>query len=545
MIGRRLAAAFAASLFLAACSRAPGGSASSGHNAWTIPGQLRIATRQVPDSLNPNLGTQTIDNDLAQLWGGRLFNWSDRDELVPELATRVPTQENGDISRDGLSVVYHLRPGVTWQDGAPFTADDVIFSWQQMINPNNNVLGRSPYDQVSRIDRKDGHTIVVHLKRAYAPFVADFFAPSIPPAVILPKHLLAAYPNINRVPFNSMPVGTGPFRVVSFEHGQRVVFEANPHYWRGAPKLHRITFDFIGSDNTILTLMQSHQLDVFFRAPETMAGSLSDIPGTRVVLAPFTRFADVGINAGVPALSDVRVRQALAYGLDRAALIAKVTHGVDMAGDTDQPPFFWAYDPNARKYPYDPARAAALLDAAGWRLGPDGKREKDGRPLQLTFVGLAGSATAAAAQVFAQEQWSKLGIDVTIKEFPSNELYATLPNGGIEQSGKFDVVFENWSNATDPDESILVGCDKAPPAGWNIYHFCNARVDAAERAALSNYARPVRLAAYRTVQETMQDQLPFIVLWYQREFDVVNTDFKGYAPARAGTPFWNTYAWSI
>ncbi|MDP9017974.1 MAG: peptide ABC transporter substrate-binding protein, partial [Candidatus Eremiobacteraeota bacterium] len=518
---------------------------TTGKNAWTIPGVLRIAGRQDPDNLNQLLGTQTVDTDLAMFWSGFLFNWSDENHLVPELAEREPTLKNGGISKDGLSVTYHLRRGARWQDGAAFSADDVIFTWQQMLNPQNLIVSREGYDVVSSIDRRDAFTIVVHLKRRYAPFVSSFFTMANHSDFILPKHLLAKYPNLNRVSYNEHPIGTGPFRVTSYERGSKIIFVANDNYWRGPPKLRRIEYNFIPSDQTSLALIQSHQIDMFYRAPETMAATVRDIPGTRVNLSSFTRFADLGLNASTPALHDVRVRQALAFATDRNALIEKVTHGIAIPGDTDQPPFFWAYNPHAKHYPYDLAAAATLLDASGWRMGDHGIRIKNGEPLTLTLVGFTGSGTASSAEVLVQEQWRRAGIDLAIKNFPSSQLYATKGMGGIEQSGKFDVAFENWANGTDPDESILLGCLMVPPAGWNIYHFCNASLDAAERTGSSNYDPAVRRAAYARVQAIAAAQLPFIMLWYQRQLDVVNTDLKNYKPAHAVTPFWNTWEWSI
>lgn len=534
----------ALALLLAACTRTAE-PVQHGPNPWTVHGVLRMASRQTPDNLNPLLGTQTVVTDLSMFWAAYLFDWSDRNEFVPELAVRVPTLENGDISPDGLRITYHLRRGVKWQDGAPFTADDVIYTWRQMLNPRNLVVSRFGYDVISRIDKRNDYTIDVHLKKRFAPFVATFFTMANHTNCILPSHLLARYPDINHAAYNSLPVGTGPFKIAKYEKGSSITFVANDSYWRGRPKLRRIEYRIVESDNTLLTLVRTHEIDFYYRAAENQAPSLRDIPGTRVVITPLTRFADLGLNAANPALADVRVRRALAHAIDRAALIKKVTHGVAMPGDSNQPPFFWAYNPKIARYPYDPQRAAELLDAAGWRVGADGIRVKNGRPLRLELVSFTGSATATGTEVFMQDAWRHVGVDVSIKNFSSSQLYATLGAGGIEQSGKFDVAFENWANGSDPDDSILVRCDMAPSAGWNIYHFCNRELDAAEDRAMSSYDRATRKAMYGRVQEIIASDLPFIVLWYQRQLDVVNTDFRNYRPAHAVTPFWNTWEWSI
>lgn len=533
-------------LYIAGCTTIGNGERQADkRNPWTKPGILRIAARQQPDNLNPLLGTQTVDFDLSMFWAAYLFRYDDRNQLVPELAVREPTLQNGDISADGLAVTYHLRRGVKWHDGARFTADDLVYTWQQVMNPKNLVVTRLGYDVITKIDRRDDYTVVVHLKRRFSPFVTTFFTLGTHPDSILPRHLLARYADINRVSYNNLPIGTGPFRIVSYEKGSLIRFTANNAYWRGPPKLRRIDYHIIPSDNTILMMAQTHDIDFYYRASETQAASLRSVPGMRVVVSPFIRFADLGLNAGVTALRDARVRRALAYATDRRTLVDKVTHGIALRADSDQPPFYWAYNPRVQRYDYDPRRAATLLDEAGWHpRSAGGIREKNGQPLRLTLVGFTGSATATEAETLVQQEWREIGIDVAIKNYPSAELYATLGSGGIEQAGKFDVVFENWSNGTDPDDSQLFGCAMAPPAGWNIYHFCNRAVDAALLRGLSNYDQASRKAAYARVQETIAEELPIIVLWYQRDLSLINTDFHNYKPAHASTPFWNTWEWS-
>jgi peptide/nickel transport system substrate-binding protein len=538
-------ALLALALFVLAACSSPVAHSSGSRNPWTRPGILRMAGRQVPDNLNTLLGGQTIDTDLSMFWAAYLFRWSDHNELVPELAARIPTLENGDIAPNGKTITYHLRKGVRWHDGAPFDANDVIYTWRTILNPRNFVVSHAGYDVIDDMQARDPYTLVVRLKRPFAPFVANFFALGPHPDCILPRHILSKFPDINHIAYNQKPVGTGPFKVEKYQPGQKIVFVANPDYWRGPPKLARVEYSIVQDDNAILNLVRTHAIDFYFRVAETMGPSAEHVPGTRVVLANFFRFADLGFNAGVPALSDLRVREALAYDTDRRALIDKVTHGIARDGDTDQPPWSWAYSRPARTYPYDPARAAKLFDAAGWRMGADGIRRKRGEPLHLTLTGFSGSNTASSAQVQIQSQWRKSGVDVTIKNYTSAQLYATLGMGGVEQSGRFDVIFENWAGGTDPDDAILLACDMRPPNGWNVYRFCNKDVDAAEKVALSSYDAGRRKAAYAVIQRIESEQLPFFVLWYQREFDVVNTDLKGYRPAGASTPFWNTWDWSI
>ncbi len=541
---RRIACLLALA-FVSACTRVGSGGGPGSGNPWTHHGLLRIVNISEPDTLNPVVGNFQIDSDLAMLWGGFLFDWNDENEFVPDLATDVPTLENHGIAADGKTITYHLRRGVTWHDGAPFTADDVIFTWHAVMNKRNNVPSTVGYDLVTAIDEPDSHTIVVHLKSSWAPFVATFFSQSSTPFPVLPKHLLAKYDNINQIAFNSQPVGTGPFIVDRWQRGSKIVFHANPHYWRGPPKLKEIWYTPIPSDSTIVTLLQSHEADLEYYASVNDYRELSHIPGTRAVLTPFTQYGLYALNLKSPVLQQVDVRRALWYGLDSKRILADVTHGLYLPGYTDQPSFLWAYNPNVTHYPYDPAKARALLDGAGWKLGPDGIREKNGVRMQLVIADSSGNSTSSALDLVAQRDWRDIGIDVSIKTYVTSLYFASYGAGGILQTGKFDVAGFSWINGVDPDDSTQLMCDQAPPNGQNIMHFCNAEVDAQERLALSNNDRAVRKRAYDRIQAITADRVPVIFNWYVDRIAIVNTDLKNYRPAHAVTSFWNPWEWDI
>ena len=229
---RPLALLVCASLVLAACTKVGTESAGNGttSNPWTQHGVLRMANLSEPDTLNPIIGNQQIDSDLAMFWGGFFFNYSDKNEFVPELATELPTLANHEIASDGKTITYHLRHGVLWHDGKPFGADDAIFTWHAIMNTNNNIGSTVGYDLITAIDKLDDYTIRVHLRTAWSPFVATFFNQSGNPFPVLPAHLLAGMHDINRAEFNSAPVGTGPFVVQHWQRGSKIVFLANPHY---------------------------------------------------------------------------------------------------------------------------------------------------------------------------------------------------------------------------------------------------------------------------------------------------------------------------
>jgi peptide/nickel transport system substrate-binding protein len=535
-------------IVLASCTRVVETNTSGAggeRHAWTRPGVLRLASLSDPDTLNTLLGTFQVDIDLSMFWAGYLFNYSDANELVPELATEVPTLRNGGISKDGLTITYHLRKGVQWQDGAPFSADDVVFTWKAVMNPNNNVQTRTGYDDIASIGEPNSSTIVVRLKRAFSPFVNTFFTMSGTPYAILPKHLLAKYHDINQIPYNSKPVGTGPFIVQEWHRGQTLRMIANPHYWRGAPKLKEIQYRAIPDENTLTTSMRTHEIDMWYNASATNYPVASKIAGTHAVLTPFTQFSQVGINTARPITSDVAVRRAIAYATDRARMIETVTYGVNVLGEGDQPAFSWAHDPNLKPVPFDPAKARATLDDAGWKPGPDGIRTKNGQRLHLTIAITTGNAVGIRTAVLLQSAWKDVGIEAEVKQYLSSLMFANYSSGGILQAGKFDVSFSSWVNGVDPDDATLFTSSAIPPGGQNIFRFRNQDVDAQERIALTSNDQAVRKAAYAKIQQIVVDQVPAVTMWFFRRFDVVSDDLKGYKPAHSVTTFWNSWEYSI
>ena len=544
----------ALAIALSACTRVattqsgPGTGASggpAGRHSWTRPGVLRLASLSDPDNLSPLVGSSQIDVDISMFWAGYLFRYDDKNEVVPELATALPSLANGGISRDGRTITYHLRKGVTWQDGAPFGADDVKFSWQAVMNPNNDVANRSGYDIVASIDTPDQQTAVVHLKRAFAPFVNTFFTMSSTVYPIYPKHLLAKYPDLNRIPYNSKPIGTGPFIVQEWHRGQTLRMIANPHYWRGAPKLNEVDYRAIPDENTLTTSMKTHELDLWFNASSANYATASKIPDTHALLTPFTQFSMLAFNVTRPGLSDVAVRRALALATDRKHMIDTVTYGVNILNEGDQPAFSWAHDASLKQIPFDPAQARAALDAAGWRPGPDGIRTKNGQRLHLAFATTTGSAVGNRLAVLMQAAWKDLGVELEVKQYASALMLASFGQGGILQTGKFDIASFSWVNGVDPDDSTLFMCDQFPPNGYNQSRFCDHELDAQERIALASNDEAVRKKAYARVQQVLVDQLPIIPMWFARRFDIVSDDLKGYKPAHAVSTLWNPWEYEI
>lgn len=539
------AAALAAALAATGCGQRADALVQIGDrvNHWTVPGVLRIETTEVPDTLNPLLGEESVDTDISMFWAGHLFNWSDDRKMIPELATEVPTVANGGISKDGRTITYHLRRGVLWQDGHAFDARDVVFTWHAIMDPRNAVPVRQGYDLITSIATPDPYTLVVHLRRPYAPFISTFFAMSSTAYAVLPEHILSKYKTLDDVPFNRAPIGTGPFRVVALD-GTHVKMVANRQYWRGLPQLSEVDFRWQPDGDKILEDLKTHQIDFYYGAFGHQEPQLHGIPGTTIYLYPFNYFLDIGFNTASPVLSDKRVRQALAYATDKTAIVSEDANGVNQTAETDQAPTSWARNADVKHYDFDLDKGRALLEAAGWHVGRGGIRVKGGRPLRVTLLS-SGAVGSKTTERIIQDDWRAIGVDVVVEHVSETALDGSAAAGGIEANGNFDAVIEGWVNGVDPDDSTQFMCDMRPPAGWNVYRYCNPALDAAERDELSTYDQNARRADFVRIQDILAEDVPIIVLSFQQQQDVVNLDLKNYYPATAVTPFWNPWQLEI
>jgi peptide/nickel transport system substrate-binding protein len=526
-------AAALASALMPACGRVALETGRTGQ-----PGVVRISTRRF-DNLNTVVSAGGSSVYLSYLWGAFLFVADDRMRIVPELATEIPTRANGGISVDGRTVTYHLRRGVSWHDGAPFSAADVIFTWRAIMNPANNVVARIGYDKIASIAAPNPYTVVVRLKEPYSPIVASFFGPGEVPFVILPKHLLEGLPDINRAPYNRKPVGTGPFVIQSYDPDAGVVLAANPHYWRGRPKLQGVEYRIVPDTNTEMVMLRAGEIDV---APvsDTHAHELASAPGVVIVSEPAPQNAFLSFNVRRAPLDDIRVRRAIAMAVDRAFFLRAFQYGAGSVDNGDEPPFYWAYDPHVQMPPYDPRAAEQLLDEAGWRRDPATEyRSKAGKPLHLTFAYIASRDPDTRYAPVFQNAMKEVGVAVDLRNYPYNVFYAPASEGGILNGGKYDIASGGWVLGSDPDEATLWMCDQYPPQGYNWSFFCDPRLDALERTALTSYDRNTRRQAYWKVQQLLAHDVPAVFLTWVNIIFATRDTVKDFHPGETWSASWN------
>jgi peptide/nickel transport system substrate-binding protein len=535
-------AALATLLLVSACTRTES-PAPPPEQGGAQPGVLRFAEIDEPDGLNPLIASQPIVLDLSYLMFSFFFNVDDKSHLVPEIATEVPTVANGGVSKDGKTITYHLRRGVRWQDGQPLTARDVVFTYRAIMNPKNNIQGRLGYDNIADVITPNDYTVVVHMKRVDSAIVTLFMCLDAD-YPILPAHLLARYPDLNHVPYNDKPIGSGPFKVVEWVRGSHILLESNHDYWRGNPKLDKIVISFFHNNGEIVDRIRAGKIDAWFRSDPTLYPVLTQIPGISVPISLDNTFGHLDFNLRDPTLKDVRVRRAVEMAIDRRRIVREVTHYVYQTTDSDQPYTSWAYDRDMPHITYNPDGAKKLLAKAGWNRGPDGVLTMKGQRLSLQFAFLSGSVMDKQIADVLSDDLGAVGVELVQRPYPSETFLASEQAGGIVYNGKYQLASFRWAVGIDPDDSWLYACNQQPPEGENSTFWCDRKVDAAEDDALATFDIERRKKDYAIIQTEVAKQVPMIFLFAQRRADVYSDRFSGFKPSPTFA-YWNAWEWQM
>ena len=503
---------------------------------------LRIGMTQEPGTLDPIVGTLAVETDVDQLIFSGLTRFDEHGNHVPDLAEAVPTRANGGISPDGRIITYHLVHNAQWQDGVPVTSADVKFTYDAIMNPNNNVVGRVLYEEIARIETPDPYTVRLVLKRPWAP-VLDAFSDANQGAIV-PAHLLAKYDNVNHVDFNSAPVGSGPYKLVEWRRGSEMIFEANPNFYRGAPKIKRVRLRFLTNDNTMTIALQSHELDEGDKLNISTYANLGNVSGMLPALTTQTWWEHLTFNHGRAPTNDPRVRLALCYGFDVHEIYAKVAHGLGMLGPGSENPATPWYNQKLRYYPFDPRRASELLDAAGWRMGPDGVRLKDGKRLTLTIMSTSGNISREQTEVILQQRWRAIGVELIIKNSPAATVFALAQNGGPLYSGNYDIALSAFiQNIPDPQRLNFNTKLGLPPSGNNIAFYRSKEMDGLEDQAAGMFDFAKRKPLYDKIQELEVRDLPYYTIRWEASKNMRAVDLAGFRPVIVASNFWNIADW--
>nr|QLJ98413.1 ABC transporter substrate-binding protein [Micromonospora carbonacea] len=521
---RVTAVAVAAALAVSGCSSSA--TPSGGSNAA---GTIVVATAGEPDTLNPVLnygvdgGSLIFDGLVARDAGN---------QLVPALARELPA-----VSVDGKTVTAKLRDGVRFHDGSPLTAQDVVFTYRAVLDPTVDSTLRSDLDMLASVTAPDASTVVFTLRYAYAPFLQRLALGIVPAKAFTGQ-------DVNKAEFNRKPVGTGPYRVISWTPGDRLVLAANETYWGGKPANSGVVVAFVADDNVRAQRMRAGEFDAAELAPKLAAG-FDEQGGYRVQRVPTADYRGVMLPMDNPVLGDLAVRRALNLAVNRQAMVTGVLGGAGEPAFGPVPPSSeFAEASVVGKPSADPAAATAALDAAGWRTARDGIRVKDGRQAAFTLMYPATDSLRKELALAVTADAKKVGIKVT----PEG-----LTWDAITPRMKTDALIMGYGTPYDPDfvSYKLFGSAFAGQGFFNPGSYRSPATDTALQQGRDNADPAVRKAAYAAFQKQLTADAPWVFLTYLQHTYVVKDTVAGVTPRVephehdvANSLWWNVQTWT-
>ncbi len=471
-------------------------------------------------TLIPVLATDSASHAVAgQIYNG-LVKYDKNLAIVGDLA------ESFDISRDGLSIIFHLRRGVKWHDGKPFTSRDVLYTYKVIIDPKTPTAYAEDFKQVKSLVALDDLTLKVTYDKPFAPALASWGTN------ILPAHLLEGQ-DITKSPLARKPVGTGPYVFKEWVAGQKIVLEANQDYFEGRPWVDRYIYRIIPDTSTMYMEMKAGAIDLMTLTPVQYARQTTNERFSsqfNKFRYPSSGYLYMGYNLRHPLFGDKRIRQAITAAVNKDELIQGVLFGMGQKAHGPIVPGRWAYNPNVKDIPHDPKRAVELLAQAGWReKNSDGILVKDGKPFQFTILTNQGNQQRLLSAQIIQQRLRFVGIDVKIRIVE----WATFLKEYIDK-GKFEVVMLAWNTSQDPDMYDVWHSSKTKPGELNFIGFKNDEVDRLLIEGRGTFDMEKRKKAYFRIQEIMAEEQPYTFLYVADSLPVVSARIRGVEPAPAG-----------
>jgi peptide/nickel transport system substrate-binding protein len=532
----RLGAALALAAVAAACTGETAAvvEPKTGANTPAYGDTLIEASIGNVSSLIPTITSDQSSHEVGALMYNGLVTLGRDLELVPELA------KSWTFSPDCLTLEFKLHEGVKWHDGAPFTADDVVFTYQATVNPKTPSPYKSDFNDVDRVEAVDPHTVRITYKRPYAKAVMSWAKE------VLPRHLLERYVEegkIKEAPQNwTAPVGTGPYRFQEMKSGEKVVVVANPDYFKGRPHISRIVYRIIPSQATIFLELKAKGVDV---------ASLTAMQYKRQTEYPafekaynkyrYARgtYTYLGFNLKDPRFADRRVRLAFAHAINRQELLDGVVQGLGRLASGPFRPGTWADNLDVKPLPYDPKRAVALLAEAGWKRNAAGQLEKDGRPFTFELLTNQGNDERKKIAEIIQASLRELGVGVEIRVLE----WAALLKEHIKKR-QFEAIVLGWGTGADPDQFVVWHSSQNGPDDLNHISYSNPEVDALLEAGRSSCVQTDRARFYRRIHEVLAEDQPLVFLYWGDSLPAVSSRLHGLDPGAAGIK-WNFDTWFV
>jgi peptide/nickel transport system substrate-binding protein len=434
-----------------------------------------------------------------------LTKYNPRDlKVVPDLATLWTPVDNGRVW------IFKLRRGVKWHDGQPFTAQDVKFTFEAIIDARNRALYRTAFLGLESVSAIDDFTVRFEFNRAYAalPIVVGFNIP------IIPRHLLEGKNLVDMPEFIKQPVGTGAYRWKEYIEGSHLTLEANPNYYAGRPPIDTVVIKIIPEINTVVAQLRTGELDLGIVEPIHVE-SLKTLPHLRFQTSELPSAFYIALNGSRWPFNDKKVRQALMYGLNRPQIVERILKGTaNLATGPYAKAFGKYYNPSLKPYPYDLNRARQLLAEAGFRPGAGGVLEKDGKPFSFELMVDKGNPTREQIALVAQQQWKALGADVRLNVVE----WSVYIRRGNQRPGDYDARTSWRITSPDPDKST----EYTSAGTVNHYMYNNPEVDRLMAEARATYDPTQRPKLYHKIQELIYDDVPVLWIFYNSEIVAIN-----------------------
>jgi len=496
---------------------------------------VTVAFSQEPDLVDAIFSSMSFAEWVAQATLVGLGTWDSKNNLVPELATEVPSAANGGVSADGLTITWHLKPCLFWSDGQPLTSADVKFTWQVETDPGNAVYSRAGYDQITSIDTPDDNTAVLHFAKLYPPWQTLFTSGPNNQGNLQPEHLLKGKTGLEKEPFVHWPtVASGPFVITDWVAGDHLTMLPNPNYWRGLPKLDQIQLKFVPNPETALAALKTGDVDYVPDFAESDIATLSALePAIHLRVDAGPEFEHYFFNLGVKGTAagqsdldgpcpfkDLNVRKAMILGIDRETIVKTLLSGKTTVPASLWPNSYW-YNTNLIPEAYDPTAAAALLDKAGYKPDPanNGIRHGmcNGKDTKLSFsFETTDKQLRKDMAVAVQGMLAKIGVEFKPIFTPSGTFFGNYASGANMATGKYDMAGYTTGFYPDPyNDNFLCSSvvSNQNQGGSNNYHICDPALDKLFQDGNASVDPAARKTAFDAIQKYQFDNALMIPMY--------------------------------
>lgn len=464
-----------------------------------------------PITLNPIMAQEMQSIEVSSFIFSPLLKYNEKLEIIGDLA------EKWDIKEKGKVWVFHLRKNVKWHDGVPFTAEDVKFTFDKLMDPATNTFNRGLF-QVNGKDIKfeivDKYTVRAVLPEVFAPFPAYLTMMGM-----VPQHLLKDV-DINRCEFNSSPVGTGPFKIKNWYQSDHIILTPNRDYYMGIPKLDRIVFRIIPSSESKRIALKNKEIDQGYLNAQDLQ-YLKKLPHLKIYKIPSFMYYYMGFDLTNSLFKDRIVRKAINYAIDKKKLVPAVLQGMGEVATGPIPKASWAYNPHVERYDYNPDYARKMFKESGWELNKSGYLTKDGKLFEFELIYPLGRPDFQKAAILINSYLKDIGIKVNLRSVEFSVLIKRC------NPGKFEAVLLDWAENFDPDCFVEWDSSQMGDKGMNFMSYSNPEVDNLLREARSTLDKEKRKKFYYRFQEVVTKDAPYVFLWYPSSFSAVNKKIGG------------------